>query len=143
MGLVCLGLGGSAALGLWWHGNGASLGSQGSVTLTGDGRFLLVTNAGSNEVSSFAVHGAHVTLRSKVSSGGMMPTSICIQMLHLGGRVTQSPVWLLHRSQFTEWVVVVGGLIPTVQCHRRAGVKTIEPSVTEAELGFLLALCIG
>ena len=32
------------------------LGSQGSVTLTSDGRFLLVTNAGTNDVAVFAVH---------------------------------------------------------------------------------------
>jgi hypothetical protein len=31
------------------------LGSQGSVILTSDGRFLLVTNAGSNDVAVFAV----------------------------------------------------------------------------------------
>ena len=34
---------------------GAHLGSQGSVVLTADGRFLLVTNAGSDDISVFAV----------------------------------------------------------------------------------------
>lgn len=57
-------------------GSGASLGSQGSVTLTEDGRFLLVVNAGSNEVSSFMVHGTQLSLRSRVPSGGELPTSV-------------------------------------------------------------------
>lgn len=57
-------------------GSGASLGSQGSVTLSKDRRFLLVVNAGSNEVSSFHVQGTHLRLVSKVPSGGNMPTSV-------------------------------------------------------------------
>jgi 6-phosphogluconolactonase len=60
-------------------GSGAGLGSQGSVTLSADGDWLLVVNAGSNEVSSFEVgdNGA-LTLRGKASSGGTMPISVTI-----------------------------------------------------------------
>lgn len=72
-------------------GNGAGLGSQGSVTLSSDGNWLLVVNAGSNEVSSFAVgdNGA-LTLRGKASSGGTKPTSVTIHddlvyVLNAGG----------------------------------------------------------
>jgi len=44
-------------------GSGNGLGSQGSVAITDDGRYLLVVNAGSNDVSSFAVEGASLELR--------------------------------------------------------------------------------
>ena len=44
--------------------------SQGSVALTGDGQHLLVTNAGSNDVSVFAVASdGSLALRSRVDSG--------------------------------------------------------------------------
>ena len=60
-------------------GSGAGLGSQGSVTLSEDGNWLLVVDAGSNEVSSFEVgdNGA-LTLRGKAPSGGTMPISVTI-----------------------------------------------------------------
>ena len=72
-------------------GTGAGLGSQGSVTLSDNGNWLLVVNAGSNEVSSFAVgqNGA-LTLRGRASSGGTMPISVAIHedlvyVLNAGG----------------------------------------------------------
>ncbi|MBA2566023.1 MAG: beta-propeller fold lactonase family protein [Gemmatimonadetes bacterium] len=52
------------------------LGSQGSVVLSEDGRFLFVTNIGSNEISAFAVTEDGLTLVDKVESGGEMPYSI-------------------------------------------------------------------
>lgn len=60
-------------------GTGAGLGSQGAVTLSDDGSWLLVVNAGSNDVSSFAVgpNGA-LTLRDRASSGGTHPISVTI-----------------------------------------------------------------
>jgi len=66
------------------------LGSQGSVTLSRDGRFLLVVNAGSDEVSSFRVEGAHLTLAGTAPSGGLLPVSVAEQggvvyVLNAGG----------------------------------------------------------
>lgn len=60
-------------------GSGAGLGSQGAVTLSDDGNWLLVVNPGSNDVSSFAVgpNGA-LTLRDRASSGGTHPISVTI-----------------------------------------------------------------
>lgn len=55
---------------------GAGLGSQGSVLLTPNNRFLLATNAGSNEISSFAVGKDALTLVTTVSSGGTRPVSV-------------------------------------------------------------------
>lgn len=51
-------------------GSGAAhLPSQGSVTLTADGQHLLVTNAGSDELSLFAVAADGLTLLQTVSTG--------------------------------------------------------------------------
>jgi 6-phosphogluconolactonase len=57
-------------------GSGDSLGSQAAITLSEDHRFLLAVNAGSNDVSSFAVHGAALTLLDRVASGGTRPISV-------------------------------------------------------------------
>jgi 6-phosphogluconolactonase len=65
-------------------GSGAA-GSQGSVTLSPDGRTLLVVNEGtgtlgSSTVSDFAVgRNGQLTLRNTVSSGGLTPVSVTIR----------------------------------------------------------------
>lgn len=59
-------------------GTGADpLGSQGSLTL-GSG-FLFAVNAGSNDVSMFAIDGTKLTLLDRKSSGGQMPVSISVK----------------------------------------------------------------
>lgn len=50
--------------------------SQGSVTLSGDGSALLVTNAGSDEISVFAVGAEETRLVATVPSGGKTPKSV-------------------------------------------------------------------
>ena len=57
-------------------GSGAGLGSQGALVLAKGGRYLLAVNPGSNDISSFAVRGSKLELRSRVSSGGLAPISI-------------------------------------------------------------------
>ena len=54
------------------------LGSQGSVILSADGRFLplLVTNAGSNDVAVFAVRHDRLELVGTTPSGGVGPVSV-------------------------------------------------------------------
>ena len=52
------------------------LGSQGSVILTPDGRFLLVTNAGSDDVAVFAVHDDGLELVQTTPSNGVAPVSV-------------------------------------------------------------------
>lgn len=59
-------------------GSGAGLGSQGSVILSEDGRWLFAVNAGSNQISVFAVRGTRLKLTDVVDSGGMMPISLTI-----------------------------------------------------------------
>ncbi len=53
------------------------LASQGSLTLSRDGRFLLAVNAGSDSISSFIINdsGVHVFVDVK-SSGGAQPNSV-------------------------------------------------------------------
>lgn len=58
------------------NGSGDGLGSQGSVTLTDDGRWLLVVNAGSDSVSVFGVEGTTLALTDTESSRGDRPISV-------------------------------------------------------------------
>lgn len=71
-------------------GTGAGLGSQGAVTLSGDGKHLFVVNAASNTISTFAVRPAGLVLTSVVDSGGLTPTSVAendglVYVLNAGG----------------------------------------------------------
>ncbi len=71
-------------------GTGGGLGSQGAVTLSADGRFVFVVNAGSNTVSTFSLDGDRAVLRSMVDAGGLTPTSVAesdgiVYVLNTGG----------------------------------------------------------
>jgi len=59
-------------------GSGGGLGNQGGVVLSDNGRWLVVVNAGSHEVSLFSVHRRGLTLRDTVPSGGVQPVSVAI-----------------------------------------------------------------
>ncbi len=55
------------------------LGNQGGVVLSPDGRWLLVVNPGSNDVSAFAVNAdGSLLLTDTEPSGGVLPTSVTI-----------------------------------------------------------------
>src|SRR5207245_862843 len=71
-------------------GTGASLGSQGAVSLSNDGRRLFAVNAGSNDVSVFAVSRTGLALASRTASGGTLPISLTVHgnvlyVLNAGG----------------------------------------------------------
>lgn len=71
-------------------GSGAGLGSQGAVILRGNGRQLFVVNAGSNQVSVFAVRKDGLELLDIADSGGEMPISLTfhndnLYVLNAGG----------------------------------------------------------
>ena len=53
--------------------------SQNSVVLSDDGRWLLVVNAGSDELSLFAVEPDGLRLADRVGSGGRRPTSVAVR----------------------------------------------------------------
>jgi 6-phosphogluconolactonase (cycloisomerase 2 family) len=48
------------------------------VALSSNAQFLVVVNAGSNDVSSFAVDGGSLTLVDRASSGGVRPVSVAV-----------------------------------------------------------------
>jgi 6-phosphogluconolactonase (cycloisomerase 2 family) len=59
------------------HGTGAGLGNQGALVLSEDQRWLFAVNAGSNDISSFAVaDDGLLTLVDRVASGGTKPVSV-------------------------------------------------------------------
>lgn len=58
------------------RGSGSGLGNQGGVRLTPDERWLLVVNAGSNEVSVLGVGESSLTFADVVSSNGSQPISV-------------------------------------------------------------------
>jgi 6-phosphogluconolactonase len=55
------------------------LASAGSVVLSDDGRWLLVVNAGSDELSVFAVQPDGLRLADRAGSGGSKPTSVAVR----------------------------------------------------------------
>ena len=61
-------------------GTGASLGNQGGLVLSHDGRVLVVVNAGSNDVSVFRVNDndRFLTLTNKAASQGSSPISVTV-----------------------------------------------------------------
>ncbi len=54
------------------------LDTSGEVTLSGNGKWLLAVNAGSNTISSFSVTSTGVHLASQAPSGGKQPESVTI-----------------------------------------------------------------
>lgn len=71
-------------------GAGSSLGSQGAIALSDDGRWLFAVNAGSNDVSAFQITTSGPALTSRVASGGLRPISLTIHggvlyVLNAGG----------------------------------------------------------
>ena len=72
------------------RGTGGGLGNQGAVVLSDDNSHLFVVNAGSNEVSVFAVTPSGLDLLDRVASRGMRPVSITVHrrlvyVLNAGG----------------------------------------------------------
>jgi 6-phosphogluconolactonase len=81
---------GSFATGGAGAGTAQGLPSQGSVAVSEDGRWLFVCNAGSDEISAFAVSPRGLQLTDKIASGGQMPISLTFRqnvlyVLNAGG----------------------------------------------------------
>jgi 6-phosphogluconolactonase (cycloisomerase 2 family) len=71
-------------------GSGAGLGSQSALTLSHNNHWLFAVNAGSNEISSFAVTERGLELVDVVGSGGTLPVSLTsykdlLYVLNAGG----------------------------------------------------------
>jgi 6-phosphogluconolactonase (cycloisomerase 2 family) len=73
-------------------GTGSGLGNQGGIVLSDNGRWLFVVNAGSDDVSVFAVTSDGLQLTDTVASGGLRPVSVTVHndlvyILNNGGSV--------------------------------------------------------
>jgi len=73
-------------------GSGGGLGNQGALALTDSQRWLFVVNAGSHDISSFAVTNTGLELVDRVASGGLRPISVTVNrnllyVLNAGGQV--------------------------------------------------------
>ena len=71
-------------------GTGGGLGNQGAVVLSEDGRWLFTVNAGSNDISVFALEPEGLNLVDVIPSGGQMPISLTVDrnllyVLNAGG----------------------------------------------------------
>jgi 6-phosphogluconolactonase len=59
-------------------GTGAGLGGQGALVLSDNGRWLFAVDAGSNQISVFAVKASGLQLVDVADSGGETPTSLTL-----------------------------------------------------------------
>lgn len=59
-------------------GTGSGLGNQSGIALTQNQRYLLVVNAGSNEISSLAIGPQGLSFTDKIWSGGTRPISVTV-----------------------------------------------------------------
>jgi 6-phosphogluconolactonase (cycloisomerase 2 family) len=71
-------------------GSGGGLGNQGALILSQNNRWLYAVNAGSNDISVFAVRTQGLELTDKVPSGGIQPISLTVDrdllyVLNAGG----------------------------------------------------------
>jgi 6-phosphogluconolactonase (cycloisomerase 2 family) len=73
-------------------GSGNGLGNQGGVALTADGKFVLVVNAGSHDVSVLQTTDTGLILADRKNSGGVRPISVAVS-----GRL----VYVLNNGSFT------------------------------------------
>jgi 6-phosphogluconolactonase len=113
------------------RGSGDGLGSQGAVVLSDDGRWLLVVNAGSNEVSLFSIGRHGLKLEDKADSGGIRPISVAIYrdlvyVLNAGGTVGDVD------SIAALWLRPHGRLSPLPGSRRLLSADTTTP----AQVGF-------
>jgi len=80
-------------------GVGDPLASQFAVALSPNAKVLVVVNAGSNDVSSFAVNGGSLALVDRASSSGVRPVSVA---------VSKDYVYALNTLSNTIGVLAIG-----------------------------------
>ena len=110
-----------------------ALASQGSLVLDREQRTLIAVNAGSDTITSFGVHGAHLTRESVIDSGGQFPSSVAVHgdlvyVLNAGGGGTISGFRLTD-----------GALTPLPGSTRSLGLGNTNPPVfisAPAQVGF-------
>jgi 6-phosphogluconolactonase len=95
--------------------------SQGSVVLSQDRRFLLVANAGSNDVTVFAVDGASLRSIGTAPSGGEAPRSIAER----GGAVF---VLNTGKPEIASFRLAEDGLTPVVNGEMPLSAADADPA---------------
>jgi 6-phosphogluconolactonase len=109
------------------RGTGTGLGNQGAVVLDPSHRWLFAVNAGSNDISSFAVRPAGLTLTHTAGSGGLQPISLAshdnlLYVLNAGGQVGE-------RDNIAGFIVTPGGgLVPLPGSTRRLSAEVTDPA---------------
>lgn len=107
-------------------GNGQGLSSQGAVLLSHDGQWLLVCNAGSDEVSLFTVTPQGPQLVDKVPSGGRSPLSLALRgnllyVLNAGGLVGD-------KDNITGFLLIGGKLLALPNSTRELSSDNTGPA---------------
>jgi 6-phosphogluconolactonase len=106
------------------------LASQGSVMLSDDGRWLFAVNAGSDDLSVFAVAADGLKLVDRVDAGGVRPTSVTAHhdllfVLSTGG---QGAPTSLHGFKLSD-----DGQLTPLEGSRR---QLSRPDADPAQIGF-------
>jgi 6-phosphogluconolactonase (cycloisomerase 2 family) len=105
--------------------------SAGSVTLTENNNVLLVTNSGSNTISSFRVlPDGNIVLADQVSSGGVFPNSVTITKGANGG----SLVYVLNENAVLN--AVTHGTVSGFTLDRQGHLTPIPGSTRQISGGF-------
>ncbi len=117
---------GSFATGGAGTGTAQGLPSQGPVLLTHDGRWVFVCNAGSSDISLFAVTRHGLTRTDKVASGGQMPLSLALRhnllyVLNAGGLVGD-------KDNITAFIFACGKLIALPDSTRALSADNTGPA---------------
>jgi 6-phosphogluconolactonase (cycloisomerase 2 family) len=110
-----------------------ALASQGSLVLDQEHHELIAVNAGSDTITSFGVHGSHLTRESVLASGGLFPSSVAVHgdlvyVLNAGGGGSISGFRFTH-----------GVLTPIPGSTRSLGLGNTNPPVfisAPAQVGF-------
>ena len=108
--------GGLASLGRFATGGRGTgkprLPSQSLVVLSDDGRRLLVVNAGSDELSLFAVEKDGLRLIDRVASGGVAPTSVAVggNLVYVLNNGTPNIAgFVIEDGRWSSWRAQLGG----------------------------------
>src|SRR6266513_1546339 len=102
--------------------------SQRSVVLSDDGRYLLVVNAGSDELTLFAVESDGLRLSDRVPSGGATPTSIAVR-----GRL----VYVLNNASASidGFEIAAGKLEPLTDSKRPLSDEVGDGTISSYSIG--------
>ena len=125
-------------------GNGSGLASQGAIQVTGNGRYVLAVDAGSNQISVLKVnYDGSLSLKSVVSSGGELPVSVAVHhhLVYVANASPTSPNYTgftLHHGQLTplagSTVVLAPGAQPGDVLFNGDGQKLVGTEVGSSEI---------